>query len=73
MLYKVTFLILKQSLSTVFFNSWTKVLYDFVMNDNVGPWSRVSRPTKAGRVPVLSQQDYEQQLKSAVNQARKQE
>jgi len=55
------------------YTSWTKVLYDFVMNDNVGPWSRVTRPTKVGRVPVASQQEYEQQLKSAVNQADKRE
>jgi sphingolipid delta-4 desaturase len=55
------------------YTSWTKVLYDFVMNDNVGPWSRVTRPTRIGRVPVPSQQEYEQQLKCAVNEADKQE
>ncbi|CAF1097559.1 unnamed protein product [Adineta steineri] len=52
-------------------NFWTKVLYDFVMKDNVGPWSRITRPTKSGRVPVVSQQEYEQQLKSTVNSAQK--
>lgn len=31
------------------YTSWSKVLYDFVMNDNVGPWSRVVRPTKYGQ------------------------
>jgi len=55
------------------YTSWIKVLYDFVMNDNVGPWSRVTRPTKIGRAPVPTQQEYEQQLKSAVNQAQKQD
>jgi hypothetical protein len=59
--------------SFYFIFSWIKVLYNFVMNDNVGPWSRVTRPTKIGRVPVPTQQEYEQQLKSAVNQAHKQE
>lgn len=35
---------------TLFFVfSWVKVLYDFVMNDNVGPWARVMRPTKFGK------------------------
>ncbi|CAF0803950.1 unnamed protein product [Adineta steineri] len=53
------------------YTSWTKVLYDFVMKDNVGPWSRITRPTKSGRVPVVSQQEYEQQLKSTVNSAQK--
>ncbi len=56
-----------------FLFSWTKVLYDFVMNDNVGPWSRVTRPTKIGHVSVPTQQEYEQQLKGVVNQADKQE
>lgn len=51
--------------------SWTKVLYDFVMNDNVGPWSRITRPTKIGRVSVVSQQEYEQQLKTVVKEAQK--
>ena len=46
-------------------------MYDFVMNDNVGPWARVSRPTKDGRIPVVSQQEYEQQMKSVVKEARK--
>lgn len=54
-------------------SSWIKVLYDFIMDDNVGPWSRVTRPTKVGRVSVPSQQEYESQLKTAVNQAHKQE
>ena len=53
------------------YSSWTKVLYDFVMNDNVGPWARINRPTKAGRAPVASQQEYEQQLKNAVKEADK--
>jgi hypothetical protein len=43
------------------------------MNDNVGPWSRVTRPTKIGCASVPSQQEYEQQLKNTVNQAYKQE
>jgi hypothetical protein len=43
------------------------------MNDNVGPWARVTRPTKVGRVSVPTQQEYEQQLKSAVNQTSKQD
>ena len=51
--------------------SWTKVLYDFVMNDNVGPWARVTRPTKVGRVEVPTQQEYEQQMKTVVKQASK--
>jgi len=25
------------------YTSWTKVLYDFVMEDNVGPWARIKR------------------------------
>jgi hypothetical protein len=54
------------------FSSWVKVLYDFVMDDNVGPWSRVTRPTKIGQASVPTQQEYERQLKSAVNQADKQ-
>jgi len=41
------------------------------MNDNVGPWSRITRPTKAGRVPVVSQQEYEQQIKNVVNEVQK--
>jgi hypothetical protein len=56
-----------------FSSSWTKVMYDFVMNDNIGPWSRITRPTKSGRVPVVSQQEYEQQLKTVVNEAHKHE
>jgi len=48
-------------------------MYDFVMNDNIGPWSRITRPTKNGRVPVVSQQEYEQQLKTVVNEAHKHE
>ena len=60
-------------IKSFFVSSWIKVLYDFVMNDNVGPWARVTRPTKVGRVTVPSQQEYEKQLKSAVNQAHKQE
>ncbi len=59
--------------SFYFLFSWVKVLYNFVMDDNVGPWSRVTRPTKIGRVSVPTQQEYEQQLKSAVNQAHKHE
>ena len=51
--------------------SWVKVLYNFVMDDNVGPWSRVTRPTKIGRVTVPTQREYEQQLKTVVNQAQK--
>jgi sphingolipid delta-4 desaturase len=54
-----------------YYTSWTKVLYDFVMNDNVGPWSRITRPTKTGRVPIISQQEYEQQLKTVVKEAHK--
>ncbi|CAF4919374.1 unnamed protein product, partial [Rotaria sp. Silwood1] len=50
---------------------WTKVLYDFVMNDNVGPWARVVRPTKFGRDSVVSQQEYEQKLKTIVKEAHK--
>ncbi|CAF0754570.1 unnamed protein product [Adineta ricciae] len=53
------------------YTSWTKVLYDFVMNDNVGPWARVTRPTKVGRVEVPTQQEYEQQMKTVVKQASK--
>jgi len=49
------------------YSSWIKVLYDFVMDDNVGPWSRVTRPTKIGRTGVQTQQEYEQQLKNTVN------
>lgn len=41
------------------------------MDDNVGPWARVTRPTKIGRVPVASQNEYEQQMKSTVNEAHK--
>jgi len=55
------------------YTSWVRVLYDFVMNDNVGPWARITRPTKIGRVKVASQQEYEQQLKSAVDLAHKQD
>ena len=43
------------------------------MNDNVGPRARVTRPTKIGRVTVPTQQEYEQQLKSAVYQGQKQD
>lgn len=60
-----------KELSILFRCSWVKVLYNFVMDDNVGPWSRVTRPTKIGRVVVPTQQEYEQQLKTAVNQAQK--
>lgn len=48
-------------------------MYDFVMNDNVGPWARISRPTKIGRESVVSQQEYEQQLKAAVKTAHQKE
>jgi hypothetical protein len=41
------------------------------MNDNVGPWSRITRPTKSGNAPVLSQKEYEQQLKTVVKEAQK--
>ncbi|CAF1492048.1 unnamed protein product [Adineta ricciae] len=51
------------------YSSWTKVLYDFVMNDNVGPWARVVRETKIGRVSVVSQQEYEKQMKNVVKEA----
>jgi len=44
--------------------SWTKVLYDFVMNDKVGPWARIVRSTKLGRESVASQNEYEQEMKS---------
>lgn len=54
-----------------FYSSWTKVMYNFVMNDNVGPWARINRSTKIGRVPVVSQQEYEQQLKAIVKEADK--
>ncbi|UJR22151.1 hypothetical protein I4U23_025215 [Adineta vaga] len=54
-----------------YYSSWTKVLYDFVMNDNVGPWARITRETKKGRVPVVSQQEYEQQMKNVVKEAHK--
>jgi hypothetical protein len=57
--------------SIFFLFSWVKVLYDFVMDDKVGPWARVTRPTKIGRVPVATQQEYEQQLKNAVNSGHK--
>ncbi|CAF1321621.1 unnamed protein product [Rotaria magnacalcarata] len=53
------------------YTSWVKVLYDFVMNDNVGPWARVVRPTKLGVEPVVSQQEYEQKLKTIVKEAHK--
>ena len=49
-------------------SSWTKVLYDFVMDENVGPWSRITRPSKVGRVLMPSQQEYEQQIKEIVKQ-----
>ncbi len=41
------------------------------MNDNVGPWSRIIRSTKLGHVPIVSQQEYEQQLKTVVKEADK--
>ena len=41
------------------------------MDDNVGPWARVTRPTKIGRVPVATQQEYEEQLKNTVTHAYK--
>ena len=41
------------------------------MTDNVGPWARITRPTKIGRVPVGSQQEYEQQLKTVAKEAHK--
>ncbi|CAF0945653.1 unnamed protein product [Rotaria sordida] len=53
------------------YTSWTKVLYDFVMNDNVGPWARVVRSTKSGRDGVVSQQEYELKLKTIVKEAHK--
>ncbi|CAF2882586.1 unnamed protein product [Rotaria sp. Silwood2] len=53
------------------YTSWTKVLYDFVMNDNVGPWARVVRPTKFGCDPVVRQQECEQKLKTIVKEAHK--
>ena len=53
--------------------SWIQVMYDFVMNDKVGPWARVSRPTKIGRESVISQREYEQQLKQAVKTAQQNE
>ncbi|CAF0984361.1 unnamed protein product [Rotaria sordida] len=34
------------------YTSWIKVLYDFVMNDNVDPWARITRSTKLGHVRV---------------------
>ncbi|CAF0908977.1 unnamed protein product [Rotaria sp. Silwood1] len=40
-----------------YYTSWIKVLYDFVMNDNVGPWARVTRSTNIGRIQVSSQQE----------------
>lgn len=43
------------------------------MNDNVGPWARITRPTKVGRVPVVSQTEYEKQLKTVVKEAQKQD
>jgi hypothetical protein len=46
-------------------------MYDFVMNDNVGPWARTTRLTKNGRASVISQQEYEQQLKTVVKEAHK--
>jgi hypothetical protein len=55
----------------LFFRSWVKVLYDFVMTDNVGPWSRITRPTKAGRAPIISQQEYEQQMKTVAKDTHK--
>jgi hypothetical protein len=42
------------------------------MDDNVGPWARVSRPTKQGREPVASQSEYENQMKSVSKGALKQ-
>ncbi|CAF1153799.1 unnamed protein product [Didymodactylos carnosus] len=49
------------------YDSWTKVLYDFVMNRDVGPWSRVIRPSKMGKSVVISQQEYEKQVAKAQN------
>ncbi|CAF2099666.1 unnamed protein product [Rotaria magnacalcarata] len=55
------------------YTSWIKVLYDFVTNDNVGPWARMTRPTKIGHIQVPSQQEYEQQFQNTVNQPKKQD
>ena len=41
------------------------------MNDNIGPWSRMIRPTKLGHMSAVSQQEYEQQLKTTVKEAHK--
>jgi hypothetical protein len=41
------------------------------MNDNVGPWARITRPTKIGRIPVINQQEYEQQLETVHKEAHK--
>ena len=41
------------------------------MNDDVGPWSRMTRPTKHGHASVVSQQIYEEQLKNTVNPTEK--
>jgi hypothetical protein len=61
------------SILPVYISSWIQVLYDFVMNDNVGPWSRVTRPTKIGHASVSNQQEYEKQMKKAVQQANQEE
>ncbi|CAF0907661.1 unnamed protein product [Rotaria sordida] len=55
------------------YTSWIKILYDFVMNDNVDPWARITRSTKIGHVRVSNQQEYDQQLQNTVNQSNKQE
>lgn len=52
------------------YNSWTKVLYDFVMNDNVGPWARVVRPTRLGQESVASQNEYEQDMKNLAKKSK---
>lgn len=39
------------------------------MTDNVGPWSRVVRPTKYGSSSVVTQEEYEQKLKTIVKEA----
>lgn len=38
------------------------------MNDNVGPWSRITRSNKIGHVQVQNQQEYEHQLINGINQ-----
>ena len=39
------------------------------MNHNVGQCARVLLQTKDGRVPVVSQQEYEKQMKNVVKEA----